>query len=38
MECVEVGDVLRAFGLNPSVAEVNKLKKDVDPKGEFLIS
>ena len=29
----QIGDVLRALGLNPSEAEVKKIVQEVDPKG-----
>ena len=29
----QIGDVLRALGLNPSEAEVKKISQEVDPSG-----
>ena len=34
MECGEIGEMLRALGLNPTEAEVKKIIADIDPTGE----
>ena len=31
----QIGDVMRALGLNPTEAEVKKIRQEVDPSGEF---
>ena len=30
----QIGDVMRALGLNPTEAEVKKIRQEVDPNGE----
>ena len=32
----QIGDVLRALGLNPTEAEVQKIVQEIDPKGKFV--
>eukprot|EP00794_Sanderia_malayensis_P003360 gene3360-3849_t len=34
----QIGDVLRALGLNPLLSEVHKLQKEIDPDGEKRLS
>ncbi|XP_065053538.1 myosin-2 essential light chain-like [Rhopilema esculentum] len=34
----QLGDILRALGLNPTQADVAKIRKDIDPTGEKRIS
>ena len=36
--CEQVGEVLRALGLNPLAAEIRKLVKEIDPDGTFKAS
>lgn len=31
----QVGEVLRALGLNPLVSEIKKLQKEIDPDGKL---
>ena len=35
--CDQVGEVLRALGLNPLAAEIKKLVKELDPDGKFVM-
>ena len=35
--CDQVGEVLRALGLNPLAAEIKKLIKELDPDGKFMM-
>ena len=37
VECGEIGDILRALGLNPTQAEIKKIIADIDPTGEFFL-
>ena len=32
----QIGDVLRALGLNPTEAEVTKIVQEIDPKGSVI--
>ena len=34
IDSFQLGDVLRSLNLNPTVAEVNKMAKDIDPDGK----
>eukprot|EP00794_Sanderia_malayensis_P003361 gene3361-3850_t len=34
----QLGDVLRALGLNPTQAEIAKIQKEIDPRGDKRIS
>jgi len=34
VECGEIGDMLRALGLNPTEAEVKKIVQEIDPTGQ----
>lgn len=38
VECGELGNILRAFNLNPTQAEVKKTVSEIDPTGEKRIS
>lgn len=35
--CDQVGEVLRALGLNPLTSEINRLLKEIDPDGECTV-
>jgi len=38
VDCSEIGDILRALGLNPTEADVGKVLAEIDPSGEKRIS
>ena len=38
VECGEIGDMLRALGLNPTQVDVKKVIADIDPSGQKRIS
>ena len=37
VDSAQLGDILRALGLNPTQADVSKIRKDVDPNGKSII-
>ncbi len=36
IDATQIGDIMRALGLNPTEAELKKIVKEVDPNGENL--
>ena len=35
ISCNQIGEILRALGLNPLASEIKKLEKEIDPEGEL---
>ena len=35
IDATQIGDIMRALGLNPTEAELKKIVKELDPNGEY---